>query len=58
MPRVMKSYDNGWFYFDGTPLRRPELVAEADEMMRSYSHYVRYYWTWNTFMLGEIGPED
>ena len=44
-------YGHSWFYFDGTPQQRPELTAEAEEIMESGSHYVGYWREANTYVL-------
>jgi len=49
-------YRNGWFYWaygnhDECHAQRPELTAEADELMRSGSHEVWYSDLWNTYVL-------
>lgn len=44
-------YDRGWFYMDGACEQRPELTAEAVEIMRSGSHYVGYWALGNTYVL-------
>lgn len=51
-------YRHGWFYYDGSPSRCPELTAEADEIMASGSHYVGYSSAFNTYLLIANPSED
>lgn len=52
------AYDCGWFYMDGKNVgHRPELTAEADEIMRSGRYVVLYWEEGNTFVLGDVNDD-
>lgn len=49
-------YRHGWFYWqygatEEQHAQRPELTAEADEIIRTGSHTVMYSPNWNTYVL-------
>lgn len=44
-------YQNGWFYFDGSPRQRPDLTAEVDEIMKTGTHVVGYWQQANAYIL-------